>query len=306
MKIENNLLVSESSGEKITISISKNAGDMIDPDYAIIHYTATDTASSAVDWFLNTTSNPNRIAAHIVIDFDGRITQLVPFNRKANHAGTSTWDGVDFLNSHGIGIEIVNPGYVDKLAGGTYRRRTGVDKNGKPVFKTYPGSDGSRIMKATHKHKFWTDKENQHWFIFPDAQLKALYKLCKALFETYHLVTAIGHDDISPARKPDPGPAFPWDAFKTNVFGITNDAGKIFKVNTSGTNMRAAPSTNAAIIKKLTIGYEVGLIETNGQWSKVYLVDKQSEVLVKEGKNFRSVKTIGWIFSPLLTKKAGQ
>lgn len=306
MKIVNNLLVSENAAEKITISISKNTGDMIDPDYAVIHYTATDTASSAVDWFLNTTSNPNRIAAHIVIDFDGKITQLVPFNRKANHAGTSTWDGVDFLNSHGIGIEIVNPGYVEKLSNGSYRRRTGVDKNSNPVFKTYPASDSNRITKATHKHKFWTAKENQHWFIFPDAQLKALYKLCKALFETYHLVTAIGHDDISPARKPDPGPAFPWDAFKTNVFGTTNDAGRIFKVNTGGANMRAAPSTNAAILKKLTIDYEVGLIETNGQWSKIYLVDKQSEVLVKEGKSFRSVKTIGWIFSPLLTKKAGQ
>lgn len=307
MKIVNNLLVSESSTEKITISISKNAGDMIDPDYAIIHYTATDTASSAIDWFLNTTSNPNKIAAHIVIDFDGRITQLVPFNRKANHAGTSTWDGVDFLNSHSIGIEIVNPGYVEKLSNGSYRRRTGTDKNGNPVFKTYPASDSSRVMKANHKHKFWIDKENQHWFVFPDAQLKALYKLCKALFETYHLVTAIGHDDISPARKPDPGPAFPWDAFKTNVFGATNNAGKIFNViNADGANLRAAPSTNAAILKKLAVGYEVGLIETNGQWSKVYLVHKQSEVLVKEGKSFRSVKTIGWVFSPLLTKKAGQ
>ncbi len=64
---------------------------------------------------------------------------------------------------------------------------------------------------------------------------------------------------------------------------------KIFNVNTDDTNMRASFSTGAAILKKLPLGYEVGLIETNGQWSKVYLVEKQSEVLIKQGKNLRSI-----------------
>jgi N-acetylmuramoyl-L-alanine amidase len=306
MKINNNLLVSDSSDESIVISISKNAGDLIDPDYIVIHYTATDTAKSAVDWFMNTKSNPDKIAAHIVLDFDGTITQVVPFNQKANHAGTSTWDGVDFFNSHSVGIEIVNPGFVEKLSDGSFRRLIGQDKNNKPVFKTYPASDSNRIMKATHKHKFWTNKENQNWFIYPEAQLQALYKLCRVLFETYHFITAVGHDDISPARKPDPGPAFPWNAFKTNVFGNTNDVGKIFTVNTKDTNLRASFSTSAAVLQTLPVGYQVGLIETNGQWSKVYLVGKQSDVLVKNSGKLRSVKTIGWIFSALLTEKAGQ
>lgn len=306
MKIINNLLVADNNKEKIVISLTKNAGELIDPDYLVAHYTATDTASSAIDWFLNTSSNPDRIAAHIVLDTDGKITQLVPFNRKANHAGTSTWDGVDFFNSHSIGIEIVNPGFVEKLANGSFRRRTGEDKNKKPIFKTYPDTDAVRIMKANHKHKFWTDKENQWWFRFPEEQLQSLYKLSKVLFETYHLINVVGHDDISPARKPDPGPAFPWDAFKTTVFGASNNVGKIFTVKTESTNLRASFSTNAAVIKKLPVGYQVGLIETNGQWSKVYLVDKSSDVLVKQSGRTRSVKTIGWIFSSLLAEKAGQ
>jgi N-acetylmuramoyl-L-alanine amidase len=305
MKIINNQLVSENPSEKIVLSPTANVGDLIDPDYVIIHYTATDTASAAIDWFKNTTSNPNRIAAHIVLDFDGTITQLVPFNRKANHAGTSTWDGVDFLNSHSIGIEIVNPGFVEKLSNGSFRRRTG-GTNSNPVFKTYPASDATRIVKTMHKHKFWTDKENNHWFLFPEAQLKALYKLCTILFQSYQLVNAVGHDDISPARKPDPGPAFPWNKFKENVFGNISNTGKIYQVNTAGTNFRMAPSTNAALIKKLAVGYEVGLIETSGQWSKVYLVDKTLDVLIKQAGQLRSVKTIGWIFSPLLTEKTGQ
>jgi N-acetylmuramoyl-L-alanine amidase len=306
MKIVANLLEAENAAEKIVILKSGNAGALIDPDYAVIHYTATDTARPAIDWFMNTNNNPDRIAAHIVIDFDGTITQLVPFNQKANHAGTSTWDGVDNLNAHSIGIEIVNPGFVEKLSNGSFRRRTGKDKNKNDIFKVYPAADSNRIIKAVHKHKFWTDKENRNWFIFPDAQLQALYKLCKALFAAYHLITAVGHDDISPGRKPDPGPAFPWDAFKANVFGSANNAGKIFTVNTPDTNLRNSFSTNAPVLKKLPSGYEVGLIETNGQWSKVYLVDKPGDVLQKQLKKLRSVKTIGWVFSALLTEKAGQ
>jgi N-acetylmuramoyl-L-alanine amidase len=298
MKIVNHWLEKETANEKLTISKSGNAGGLIDPDYVVIHYTATDTATSAIDWFMNTASNPDRIAAHIVLDYDGTITQLIPFNRKANHAGPSTWDGVDFFNSHAIGIEIVNAGFVEKLSNGSFRRRVT-----NTHFKIYPASENNRIMKANHKHKFWIDKENKNWFVYPDAQLKSLYKVCKLLFDTYQLVNAVGHDDISPARKPDPGPAFPWDEFKTTVFGNTNNAGKIFIVNTPATNLRASFSTNAAIIKKLPADYEVGLIETNGQWSKVYLVDKKQDVLQKQGNSMRSVKTIGWIFSSLLTEK---
>ncbi len=301
MKISNHWLAAENANEKIIISKSANVGDVIDPDYVVIHYTATDTASSAVSWFMNTSSNPSRIAAHIVLDLDGTITQLVPFNRKANHAGPSTWDGIDFFNSHSIGIEVVNAGFVEKLSNGTYRRRVTDTK-----FQAYPATDSKRILQANHKHKFWTDKENKNWFIYPEAQLKALYALCKVLFQNYQLITAVGHDDISPARKPDPGPAFPWNTFKTMVFGTVNNNNKVFTVNTEGTNMRSTSSTTTPVLKKLPVGFEVGLIETNGQWSKVYLVDKSTDVLIKQGGSLRSIKTIGWIFSSLLTEKAGQ
>lgn len=292
MKIKNHWLEAEGT-EKIVISKTKNAGDLIDPDYVVIHYTATDDAGSAVNWFMNTSSNPDRIAAHIVLDKDGTITQLVPFNQKANHAGTSTWDGVDSFNSHSIGIEIVNAGFVEKLPNGSFRRGN----------KAYSSSEGPNIMKAKHKHKFWTAKDNQHWFIFPDKQLQALYKLCKVLFATYQPVTAVGHDDISPARKPDPGPAFPWNEFKKQVFGTVNNIGNIYTVNTDGTNLRGGASTTTPSLKKLAKGYEVGLIETKGQWSKVYLADKKQDVLVTKNGVSRSMKTIGWIFTELLTPK---
>lgn len=300
MEINNHWLTTTAANEKITISKSNNVRDLIDPDYLIIHYTATDTAKSAVDWFMNTKNNPDKIAAHIVIDVDGTITQLIPFDHRANHAGTSTWDGVDNMNYHSIGIEVVNPGFVEKLANGTFKRSVVGGS------KVYPAADANQFVKIDHKHKFWTDKDNHYWRIYPEAQLQALYKLSKVLFDEYHLIAAIGHDDISPARKPDPGPAFPWEKFKASVFGQINNNGKIYSVNTNGTNLRASFSKSSPIIKALSLGYEVGLIETSGQWSKVYLVQNREEVLQKQGDKVRSIKTIGWIFSSLLTLKAGQ
>jgi N-acetylmuramoyl-L-alanine amidase len=295
MKIVNHWLEADGAGEKIIKSPSANARPPIDPDYLVIHYTATDTAQSAIDWFMNTGSNPDRIAAHIVLDYDGTITQLVPFNCRANHAGSSIWDDVSEFNYHSIGIEIVNPGFVEKMADGSFRR-PGAAKNS---FKTYPKSEASRIKAAAHKHRFWTAKENQHWFIYPPAQLAALYKLGKVLIDTYHLVTALGHDDISVGRKPDPGPAFPWDEFRAKVQGEAADVGKIFVTNTSDAKFRTGPSTTHAIIRSLPAGYEVGLIGTNGSWKKVYLAQKSTEVLEKG----RCIKTIGWVHASLLEKK---
>lgn len=298
MKITNHWLAAETADEKIKISKSGNVRDPIDPDYLIIHYTATDGASSAISWFMDTRNNPDHIAAHIVLDLDGTITQLIPFNRRANHAGTSTWDGVDSMNNHAIGIELVNPGFVAKQADGTFTRSTD------DGTKVYPAGSADKFLKIDHKHKFWPG--SHYWSIYPDAQLQALYKLAKALFDTYHLVQAIGHDDISPARKADPGPAFSWDTFKNTVFASTNNTGKVFVVNTDGTNFRSGASTGSPVIKKLTTGFEVGLIETKGQWSRVYLTNTQAEVLQKVGGASRSIKTIGWIFSTLLTLKPGQ
>ncbi len=302
MKIERHWLVAENNTEKISINKTDNVGYIIDPDYLVIHYTAGDTADSAINWFKNTSGNPDRIAAHIVLDIDGTITQLVPFNRKANHAGYSNWEGLIGFNNYSIGIEVVNAGYVQKMPDGTYRRKVADATRTKPAqYKTYPASAASKISKTNHKHKFWTGADNQHWFKFPQAQLDSLYKMSKAIINEYQLVRAVGHDDISPARKPDPGPAFPWDNFKLNVSGQTDNIGKIYVVNTPDTSFRAAPASGAAKIKTLNTGFEVGLIETNGLWNKVYLVNDKKDVVASNGS---SIKVVGWVHSSLLTPKA--
>jgi N-acetylmuramoyl-L-alanine amidase len=299
MIIENHWLKASLPAEKVVKKISPNIGHKIDLKYLIIHYTATDTAGSAINWFHTPPpGNPNRIAAHVVVDTDGTITQQVPFNRKANHAGFSIWDGgLSGFNLFSIGIEIVNPGYCEKLADGSFRRKI---KDG--VFEHYPAShEGSKILNTNHKHKFWSAADNHHWFLYPQAQLDAVFTLGKLLIEQYQLIEALGHEDVSPGRKPDPGPMFPWDSFRRHLYGMHNNVGKIYVVDSSdGTaNLRANHEASATKIKTLPNGYQMGLIETFGNWSKVYLVDKVSDV-VKDGK---SIKTIGWVHSSLIALK---
>ena len=297
-------LLKEGAAEKVVKNPTANAQYQITPRYLIIHYTAGDTAEGAINWFKQTPQqgNTDRICAHVVIGTDGTITQLAPFNARCNHAGYSYWDGRSGMNEHAIGIELVNPGYCEKLANGGFRRKIGENKDKTPIYKQYPASEKDRIVKTNHKHKFWTSADNHHWFKFTPAQIAAVSQLSKLLVDTYHLSFVVGHDDVSPARKPDPGPAFPWDEFKVAVFGRTDNTGKIFTVHSGSdgfAEFRTAADKNSPSIKKLKNGYEVGLIETFGQWSKVYLVDDLKDV--KRDK--QSVKTEGWIHSSLLNPK---
>ncbi len=47
-----------------------------------------------------------RVSAHLCIDRRGRLTQYVPFDRRAWHAGVSSWRGRRHCNDFSIGIEL--------------------------------------------------------------------------------------------------------------------------------------------------------------------------------------------------------
>jgi N-acetylmuramoyl-L-alanine amidase len=173
-------------------------GPVIKPRWLVMHYTA-DGGSSALNWFASP-SNTQKVSAHIVIAQDGTITQCVPFNRKANHAGPSTWKGVKGLNSHSIGIEMVGYGFLGNLGPGKW----------KFGGKSIPDSD---VVVATHK--FGTPKGG--WPRYPQAQLDAALELARLLVKEYALEDVVGHDDIAPGRKQDPGPTFPMESFRASA-----------------------------------------------------------------------------------------
>ena len=57
---------------------------------------------------------------------------------------------------------------------------------------------------------------------YPMRQISALIRLCKHLKRKYHIKkqNILGHSDIAPARKADPGKAFPWAYLARHNLGV--------------------------------------------------------------------------------------
>jgi N-acetylmuramoyl-L-alanine amidase len=77
-------------------------------DMIVLHYTGMKTAEEAIDRLRDPLA---RVSAHYVVEEDGAVWRLVPEERRAWHAGVSSWRGHETLNDRSVGIEIVNPGH---------------------------------------------------------------------------------------------------------------------------------------------------------------------------------------------------
>lgn len=73
------------------------------PRYVVLHATAGSSYAGAKAAYLQ-----RLVSAHYTIEKSGKIWQNVPLEFSAYHAGASTWNGVDWLNWHSVGIEMVN------------------------------------------------------------------------------------------------------------------------------------------------------------------------------------------------------
>ena len=68
---------------------------------------------------------------------------------------------------------------------------------------------------------------------FPNKQIQSLIKLCKALKRKYKINNRnfLGHSDIAPLRKMDPGEKFPWKKLSKFNFGIWFKTDKTTLIN---------------------------------------------------------------------------
>jgi len=78
------------------------------PDLVVVHYTGMETAEAAL---ARLTDPASEVSAHYLVDIDGRVVRMVAEQCRAWHAGVSCWGGVRDVNSHSVGIELVNPGH---------------------------------------------------------------------------------------------------------------------------------------------------------------------------------------------------
>jgi len=167
---------------------TKNRGAKITPAAIVIHYTAGGTTEGAVTTFLNA-----GVSAHFVIGRDGAVTQMVDTDVAAWHAGVSVWNGRRELNQWSVGIELVNWGPLTLNDKGEYVSW---------AKKVVPPDE---VFNGQHKNK---DCKYEYWHSYTLDQINALKKVCCVLRERYGILEVVGHDDVSPGRKIDPGPAF--------------------------------------------------------------------------------------------------
>ena len=102
---------------QVDLAPSPNFNDRKFPvDMLVLHYTGMETGEAALERMRDPASE---VSAHYMVWEDGRISQLVGEDKRAWHAGVSTWQGDDDLNSRSIGIEIVNGGHDVPLPDGS-------------------------------------------------------------------------------------------------------------------------------------------------------------------------------------------
>ncbi len=176
---------------------SPNVGGECSPRWLVMHFTA-----GGFEGAVETLCSPSaKVSAHFVIDEDGRVVQLVPLDRVAWHAGPSEWRGDRQMNTHSIGIELANYG---ELAG-----RPGAWRFGRRAVPD------ERVVVARHKN----GGPAVGWHTYPTAQITAALDVAAALHSAFEFEGIVGHDDIAPTRKTDPGPAFPMKTFEATVLG---------------------------------------------------------------------------------------
>lgn len=213
----------------------------------ILHYTAGGSLNSSVRWMCNQVKikNPenyrgrkymrngeayyNSLAsAHYIVGRNGKVIMLVPENMKAWHSGsgttTPTLNGRKHLNRWTIGIEICNWGPLYKKNGVYYTNAGNFSYRyrGNDIFTCPKQYQAARNWKDSNGDIVFPDGVVEHWEPYTEEQIDSVIKLLKEIVGRYNILCdwVAGHEDVDPTRKCDPGPAFPWDKIKREVFPI--------------------------------------------------------------------------------------
>ncbi|HWM29077.1 MAG TPA: N-acetylmuramoyl-L-alanine amidase, partial [Woeseiaceae bacterium] len=144
-----------------------------------------------------------------------RIYELVPETHRAWHAGDSYWGGRTSLNDQSIGIELVNR---------THCHRSAVD-TGDGIVEAAEAPGPGTIDESTAiagaapaSICFYPD--------FAESQIDLLVDLLEDVLKRHPSIKPtqiVGHSDIAPDRKIDPGPRFPWQRLYRHGFGAWYD-----------------------------------------------------------------------------------
>ena len=190
-------------GRQVDFKKSPNTSGAMRPEILVCHDTASPLNSSGpINWL----TNPNAGAsAHFVVGRDeGDITQLVPCNVKAWHAGKSSYYGRRDVNNFSVGIENVNPGAMSRREGNDVYFSTS---------KTVKYDIDEYNIKEIDPE--WAGKA--YWMAYTEWQIACNIAIGRALKAAYGIKDVTTHWFISPGRKVDTNPQFPLEKVKNAV-----------------------------------------------------------------------------------------
>ncbi len=168
--------------------------------FLVLHY--TDGSFQRSLHHLTNAEAPAPVSAHYLLTAPGapaskpQVYRLVDENRRAWHAGVSHWQGRSGLNDTSIGIEIVYEPVCPPVNA--------------PSLPAAPGMEGT---DCTYPE-------------YPPAQIETLIRLARDVLSRHPEIDptgVVGHSDIAPNRKVDPGPRFPWQRLHQAGIGAWYD-----------------------------------------------------------------------------------
>ena len=154
--------------------------------YIILHYTAlNDDLSIKV-------LTSRGVSSHYLITTkeEEPIYRLVEETNRAWHAGITMFDNRGSINDSSIGIEIVNLGFARKVTNTPAQLR--------------------RMTRRQLENRYFISYNE--YIDYEESQIKKVASLLKNITEKYNIkpYNILGHSDVAPYRKIDPGPKFPW------------------------------------------------------------------------------------------------
>lgn len=277
--IENHTLKSHDPKVKIEYhETRKKSSGKIDPKFLILHYTAGGSFKSDVRVL---STSKTKASAHIVIGKKGEIAQIGKFNDRLWHAGQSKWKGYNGLNSHSIGIEVTCWGYLDLLDNNFFDGSVRVRAHTGKVLNL---KSEEVVLNTRHKNPRAAGTDT--WERFTPDQIEIVKQIGIALMDHYSLIEAVGHDQVSPGRKSDPGPCMPDNVYSylngrnedgEVIFSGNNDSEETAKdeekfalvsgVDPDKLNFRRNPG--GEVIGALPEGTRVKILKKSGNWNRV-------------------------------------
>jgi N-acetyl-anhydromuramyl-L-alanine amidase AmpD len=172
--------------------------------FLVLHYTDGNFQRSL--HHLTHSSAPAPVSAHYLLTAPGapapepQVYRLVDESRRAWHAGVSHWQGRTALNDTSIGIEIVYEPICEPADA-----------------PSLPAAPGGEATDCTFPE-------------YPPAQIETLIRLARDVLSRHPEIDptgVVGHSDIAPTRKVDPGPRFPWQRLHEAGIGAWYDGAEV-------------------------------------------------------------------------------